>query len=88
MAMAAVAMVDQHLESRVARLEADVGHIRADIAEIKRDIRELRQGAVGLDGKIAQLERRLIGGLASNRIWMLLQSAVLLGVMARGFKWL
>jgi len=35
-----------------------------------------------------KLERRLIRGLAPNRIWMLMQSAAILGVMARGFKWL
>ena len=34
------------------------------------------------------LEQTLTRGLASNRIWMLLQSAAILGVMARGFKWL
>jgi len=75
------AVAEQPLESRVARLEADVAHIRSDLAEIKRDIRELR-------GQIADIERKLIRGLASNRIWMLLQSAAILGVMARGFKWL
>lgn len=82
MATAAVtAMAEQPLDSRVARLESDVANIRSDIAEMKLDIRELRK-------QIAELERKLIGGLASNRIWMLLQSAAILGVMARGFKWL
>ena len=75
------AMAEQPLESRVARLESDVALIRSDIAEMKRDIRELR-------AQIADLELKLIRGLASNRIWMLLQSAAILGVMARGFKWL
>jgi len=75
------AMAEQSLESRVARLESDVAHIRSDLAEIKRDIRELR-------AQIADIELKLIRGLASNRIWMLLQSAAILGVMARGFKWL
>jgi len=74
-------MAEQPLESRVARLESDVAHIRSDIAEMKRDIRELRV-------QIADLERKWVHGLASNRIWMLLQSAAILGVMARGFKWL
>lgn len=80
--MAAVAMMtDQPLESRVARLEADVANIRSDIADMKLDIRELRK-------ELAELRDRLTRGLASNRIWMLLQSAAILGVMARGFKWL
>lgn len=81
MAAATTTMADQFLESRVVRLEADVANIRSDIAEMKLDIRELR-------AQIAEVKRKLISGLASNRIWMLLQSAALLGVMARGFKWL
>ena len=79
--MAAAVMADQLLESRVARLESDVAHIRSDIAAMKLDIRELRQ-------QLAELEKKLVHGLASNRVWMLLQSAAILGVMARGFKWL
>lgn len=79
--MAAAMMADQSLESRVARLESDVAHIRSDIAEMKLDVRELRE-------QMRALEQKLIRGLASNRIWMLLQSAAILGVMARGFKWL
>jgi outer membrane murein-binding lipoprotein Lpp len=86
--MAAEAMADQTLESRVARLESDVAHIRSDIAEMKLDIRDLRKNVRDLDAKISNLEYKLIGGLASNRVWMLLQSAAILGVMARGFKWL
>ena len=81
MATAVAAMVDQPLESRVARLESDVAHIRSDIAEMKLDIRQLRE-------QMREVEQRLIRGLASNRIWMLMQSAAILGVMARGFKWL
>lgn len=103
MAAAAAVMADQTLESRVARLESDVSHIRADIAEIKLDMRALRTEISGLHTElhglgtalrgelhaaVAQLDRRLTRGLASNRVWMLLQSAAVLGVMARGFKWL
>ena len=74
-------MADQTLESRVARLESDVGHMRSDIAEIKLDIREIRK-------ELVELNQKLVRGLASNRIWTLLQNAALLGVMAHGFKWL
>jgi hypothetical protein len=48
---------------------------------VKLDMRELRQ-------EIEKLRQELLRGLASNRIWMLLQSAAILSVMARGFKWL
>ncbi|HEY7888017.1 MAG TPA: hypothetical protein VIC29_07325 [Steroidobacteraceae bacterium] len=79
----AAAMADQtqSLESRVTRLESDVSYIRSDIGDIKLDIRELRK-------EMAELRDRLTRGLASNRIGMLLQSAAILGVMARGFKWI
>lgn len=82
------ALAEQLVESRVARLESDVTHIRADIAEMKLDIRELRAEVAKLHEKFAQLEHKLTRGLAANRIWTLLQSAAILGVIARGFKWL
>jgi len=100
---AAAVTADQALESRVARLESDVAHIRADIAEMKVDIRglntrlpaeiaalrtEAHELGTSVRAEIARLDRDLTRGLASNRIWMLLQSAALLGVMARGFGWL
>ena len=78
---AAAMMADQTLESRVARVESDVAHIRSDTAQMKVDIREFRK-------ELAELRQALTRGLASNKIWMLLQSAALLGVMARAFKWL
>lgn len=88
MAAAAAAMADQTLDSRVARLESgvarlesDVAHLSSDVGDIKLDIRELRK-------EITELKDKLTRGLASNRIWMLLQSATILGVMARGFRWL
>jgi phage shock protein A len=81
MAAAVAVMADQTLESRVARIESDVAHIRTDITEMKLDMREFRT-------ELAELKQELTRGLASNRIWMLLQSAALLGVMARAFKWL
>jgi len=87
--MAAAAMMsDQNLEPRVARLESDVAHIHSDIAELKPDFREMRKDFSAMDNRIADLNRTLVHGLMSNRIWMLLQSAALLAVMARAFKWL
>ncbi|HEX4267868.1 MAG TPA: hypothetical protein VHY36_08285 [Steroidobacteraceae bacterium] len=88
MAAAAAVMADQTLESRVARLESYVAHIRSDIGEMKLDYRELCKSARGIDDTISKLDKALTGGLASNRVWMLLQGAAILGVMARGFGWL
>ena len=81
-------MADPFQESRVARLESDVAHIRSDIAEMKVDIREMRKDMTAMDKRIADLDHKLIHGLMSNRIWMLLQSAALLAILARAFKWL
>lgn len=86
--MAATAMADQFLESRVARLESDVAHIRSDMADMKVDIREMRKDISAMDKKIADLDHKLTRGLASARIWTLLLAATILGVMARGFGWL
>lgn len=51
-------------------------------------MREMRKDIVAIDKRIADLDHKLTRGLASNRIWMLPQSAAVLGVMARGFGWL
>ncbi len=87
MAAAATMMTDQNLESRVARLESDVAHIRSDVAEIKMDIRDLREKLLELDrsvrAEMGELKVSLSSGLASTRIWMLLQSAAILGIMGR-----
>jgi len=99
MAAAVAGTADSTLESRVARLESDVAHIRSDITdmkrdiremrnEMKRDIREIRNDMSAIDKRIADLDRKSVHGLTSNRVWMLLQSAALLAVMARAFKWL
>ena len=55
---------------------------------MKLDVRELRPALASLDRKLAALDGKLIGGLAATRVWMLLQSAAILGVMAGGFGWL
>jgi len=97
--MAAAAMADPFLESRVARLESDVAAIRSSIDEIKVDIRGLRTDVSDVRGEVHKLETSLRGEIADlahkltrdsayTRIWMLLQSAALLGIMARAFKWL
>jgi hypothetical protein len=41
-----------------------------------------------MDLKLAALDHTLTRSTAATRIWMLLQSAAMLGVMARGFGWL
>ena len=76
------------MESRAAVLEADVKHVRNDISEIKSDLRLVRDRIdkvnETLSDKIGRIERQI----DSTKVWLLLIAAGLLGVMARGFKWL
>jgi hypothetical protein len=69
------------MEPRIAKLQSDVGHIQSDIAEIKGDVKTIRD-------KIDDVKE----SISSAKIWALLLyialAAVLLGVMARGFKWI
>jgi len=90
------------LEERVARLEANVEHIQKDVSDMKIDIRRLGDKIDSVDQKLsAKIEsvkdlvinvEKLLAALhtarAFDRVWWLLMSAALLGVMARAFKWL
>ena len=79
---------ERAMESRAAVLEADVKHVRNDISEIKSDLRLVRDRIdkvnETLSDKIGRIERQI----DSTKVWLLLIAAGLLGVMARGFKWL
>jgi len=90
------------LEERVARLEANVEHIQKDVSDMKIDIRRLGEKidsvkdsvtalAINMETKFADIEKSF-GALrtarAFDRVWWLLMSAALLGLMARAFKWI
>jgi hypothetical protein len=66
--------------------------LHANDKSLRAELQGLRDELHGVDtslrGVIAELNQKLTRGLAANQIWMLLQSAAILGVMARGFKWL
>lgn len=91
------------LESDVAHIRSDIADIKADIRGLRSEIGGMRADMMGIDkslraelhgagmslrSMISELDQRLTRGLAANRVWMLLQSAAILGVMAHGFKWL
>jgi t-SNARE complex subunit (syntaxin) len=90
------------LEERVARLEANVEHIQKDVSDMKIDIRRLNDKidgvkdsvttlAINMEKSFANVEKSfaaLHAARAFDRVWWLLMSAALLGVMARAFKWL
>jgi hypothetical protein len=83
------------MEERVARLEAKVDHIQSDISDMKVDIRKLDEKIDRVDqkltAKIDSLLEMIVSlrvGRAFDRVWWLLMSAALLGIMARAFKWI
>jgi hypothetical protein len=79
---------EQHVEERVARLETHVGNIQKDIVEMKHDVKALNTGMTDLRIEMLKGFARLRMSDIMTRIWMLTGLAAVLGVMARGFKWL
>lgn len=82
-------------ETRIARLESDVAHIQSDVQDIRQDVKGLRQEMKELgekfDKKLGELQKAIESiniGRVWDRVWLLLSMGTLLGVMARGFKWI
>jgi uncharacterized protein YlxW (UPF0749 family) len=80
---------------RIARLEAHVEHIQADATAIKTDVRKINDKLDALKDVLADFKAEtkerfanLNTSRALDRVWWLLIAATLLGVMARGFKWI
>ena len=96
MAMPALVLeMETPVEERVARLEANVDHMRSDVADIKIDLRRLNDKVEALDHSVASLALTTEKGFAElrtaralDRVWWLLMSAALLGVIARAVKWI
>jgi hypothetical protein len=91
--------VEPSLEARVARLEEKTDHLQSDVTAMKADIRGLKDAVaalrIELRDSIAALRIEMKDGFAAintgrlrDKIWWLLMTATLLGVMARGFKWI
>ena len=87
--------LEDPVEERVAILEANVEHIRSDISDIKVEQRRLSDKIDGVDQKLTSKIDSLIQviadmrvGRALDRVWYLLMSGALLGIMARAFKWI
>lgn len=88
-----------HIRSDLAEMKLDIRGLRtqlhSEMAEVHGErtmgtslSAELHAVDTSLRASIARLDQKLTHGSAANRTWMLLQSAAILGVMARGFKWL
>jgi predicted nucleic acid-binding Zn-ribbon protein len=83
------------LEERVARLEANVEHIQKDVSDIKIDMRRLNDKIDSVKDSLTALAinmeksfAALHAACAFDRVWWLLMSGALLGVMARALKWI
>lgn len=68
------------LEPRVRGVEVHIEHIRGDIAEMKTDLKDVRLDIRSLSEKLeSRFYRLLMLGVGAT--------AIILGVMAKGFKW-
>jgi predicted nuclease with TOPRIM domain len=86
------------MEERIARLEAHTSHLQEDVRRIDQKIDALAEKLDTLKDAVANKFDELTSALNAfklettkarwaDRVWWLLISAALLGVMARGFKW-
>lgn len=89
---------------RIARLESDVAHVQVDelkldvrkviekIEAIKDSLSDFKtqteQRFAQLEGRIEVRFAKLNMSRALDKVWWLLGMATVLGVMARGFKWI
>jgi peptidoglycan hydrolase CwlO-like protein len=80
------------LQADVGQLQSDVRHLQADVTEIKADARQFRAEVTARFEKvlesIAELRTQMVRADLQTRIWMLVSFGGLLGVLARGFKWI
>jgi hypothetical protein len=99
----ALAVSEDGMEARIARLESDVGHIRSDLADVKQDVRELRaridkgfdEARDRTDAMDVRLSDRITGihkELASAKLWALIlfiaQAGAVYGTLARTMGWI
>src|SRR5579864_4263114 len=87
------------LQADVGQLQSDVRHLQADVTEIKADARQFRTEVTARFNEvtarfdkvlesIAELRTQMVRADLQTRIWMLVSFGGLLGVLARGFKWI
>ncbi|MEJ0034932.1 MAG: hypothetical protein WDO68_02405 [Gammaproteobacteria bacterium] len=79
---------EDSMEARVSVLQAHYQHIQAYIQELRDDVKEIRQEMNTRFGEIQKTLEAMNISRVWDRVWMLLSMGALLGVMARGFKWI
>jgi uncharacterized coiled-coil protein SlyX len=82
----------EHIESTLTDIKGRVGRIEEKLDAVKDSVTALRAEMndkfAGLEGRIRDSFESLKVGRALDKVWALLLAAALLGVMARGFKWI
>jgi septation ring formation regulator EzrA len=87
------------LESDTAHIQSDVHDLRQDMKGLRPEIKEIRDRIETtrreliekIDTKFGELQKAIESinkGRIWDRVWILLSMGTLLGVMARGFKWI
>lgn len=81
-----------NIRSNIDEIKVDIRGLRAEQSDLLGEVHKLETSLRGEIAKVREdighLRHKLTRDSAYTRIWMLLQSAVLLGIMARAFKWL
>ena len=94
--------VEDDVDERLVKLETDVSHILVVVGELKSDLKDVRgeikdvrtelKGDIKeLRGEVTSIKDQMAAmrvDIVMTKVWVLCQSAVLLGVMARGFHWI
>jgi hypothetical protein len=76
------------VEERVANLEAARDHARSDVLDLRTHLLRLESKLDALDGRMRDSFESLKVGRAMDKVWALLTVGVILGIVARGFKWI
>jgi hypothetical protein len=84
--------VDQKLTAKIdtvdQQLTARINGVKDSVTALAINV---EKGFANIERQFTQVEKsfgKLNAGRAFDRVWWLLMSAGLLGVMARGFKWI
>lgn len=79
----------RELRKGVADTNEKIGGLRADMQQQIGDLRDdMRKEFADLHNELAANSKAVIRGDLTNRIWMLLTGAAILGVLAHGLHWL
>jgi hypothetical protein len=80
--------VEKTVDQRLERLGVHVEYIQSDVTEIKAQIKQVSQSLTSKVDSLIQAVSDLNVRRAFDRVWFMLMSAALLGIMAKAFKWI